>query len=118
MATLTVNTEIPSWLALAQAAGLKPLTIRGKSLLPIVQGGMGVGVSASGLAAAVARLGGMGTMVGPSVGAAIIITMENYLASLGSWVTIIMGFTFVTCVLVFRRGIVGEIEHRFGGKKG
>jgi branched-chain amino acid transport system permease protein len=38
------------------------------------------------------------------------------LASLGSWVTIIMGCTFVTCVLVFRRGIVGEIEHRFGRK--
>jgi branched-chain amino acid transport system permease protein len=61
-------------------------------------------------------LGGMGTLIGPAVGAAVIITMENYLASLGSWVTIIMGCTFVTCVLVFRRGIVGEIEHRFGRK--
>jgi branched-chain amino acid transport system permease protein len=38
--------------------------------------------------------------------------MQNYLADLGSWVTIIMGGTFVVCVLVFRRGIVGEIEHR------
>ena len=65
-----------------------------------------------------ALLGGMGTMIGPSVGAAIIITMENYLASLGSWVTIIMGCTFVVCVLVFRRGIVGEIEYRLGNKKG
>ena len=50
------------WLNLAQATGLQPLHIRGKSLLPIVQGGMGVGVSASGLASAVARLGGMGTI--------------------------------------------------------
>ena len=50
------------WLALAMASGLKPLRIRKKTLLPIVQGGMGVGVSASGLAAAVARLGGMGTI--------------------------------------------------------
>ena len=50
------------WLALAMASGLKPLRIRHKTLLPIVQGGMGVGVSASGLAAAVARLGGMGTI--------------------------------------------------------
>lgn len=61
-------------------------------------------------------LGGMGTILGPSLGAAIIITMQNYLSDLGSWVTIIMGCTFVTCVLVFRRGIVGEIEHRFGRK--
>lgn len=57
-------------------------------------------------------LGGMGTILGPVVGAASIIAMQNYLASFGSWVTIIMGIIFVVCVLVFRRGIVGEIAHR------
>jgi nitronate monooxygenase len=41
---------------------LPPLRIRGKSLLPIVQGGMGVGVSAHRLAGAVARAGGVGTL--------------------------------------------------------
>ncbi len=56
-------------------------------------------------------LGGMGTILGPALGASIIITMENYLSGLGSWVTIIMGTTFVVCVLAFRRGIVGEIAH-------
>ena len=55
-------TAATDWLALAQTAGLRPLHIQGKTLLPIVQGGMGVGVSASGLASAVARLGGMGTI--------------------------------------------------------
>lgn len=59
-------------------------------------------------------LGGMGTILGPALGASIIIAMQNYLADLGSWVTIIMGSTFVVCVLAFRRGIVGEIEHRLG----
>jgi branched-chain amino acid transport system permease protein len=57
-------------------------------------------------------LGGMGTILGPVVGASTIITMQNYLSGLGSWVTIIMGITFVVCVLAFRRGIVGEIEYR------
>ena len=61
-------------------------------------------------------LGGMGTILGPALGATIVITMQNYLANLGSWVTIIMGLTFIVCVLVFRRGIVGEIEHRWGRK--
>lgn len=61
-------------------------------------------------------LGGMGTILGPALGASIVITMQNYLADLGSWVTIIMGTTFVVCVLVFRRGIVGEIEHRLAKK--
>jgi len=62
-------------------------------------------------------LGGMGTILGPAVGATIIVTMQNYLADLGSMVSIIMGLTFVVCVLAFHRGIVGEIEHRLVGKK-
>ncbi|WP_028605989.1 branched-chain amino acid ABC transporter permease [Ottowia thiooxydans] len=54
-------------------------------------------------------LGGMGTIFGPVVGAAVIITMQNYLAELGSWVLVIQGAIFVVCVLLFRRGIVGEV---------
>jgi len=56
-------------------------------------------------------LGGLGTIFGPVVGAAIIITMQNYLAQLGAWVTIVQGVIFVVCVLAFRRGIVGEIAN-------
>jgi len=56
-------------------------------------------------------LGGLGTVFGPVVGAFIIITMENYLAGLGQWVTIIQGSIFVACVLAFRRGIIGEVGH-------
>ncbi len=54
-------------------------------------------------------LGGMGTVLGPAIGALLVVTLNNYLASFGSWVTIIIGAIFVTCVLAFRRGIVGEI---------
>jgi len=56
-------------------------------------------------------LGGLGTIFGPVVGAFIIIAMENYLAQLGAWVTIVQGAIFVVCVLTFRRGVVGEIAH-------
>lgn len=58
-------------------------------------------------------LGGMGTIFGPALGAAIVVAMQNYLSGLGSMVTIVMGATFVACVLLFRRGIVGEIEYRW-----
>jgi branched-chain amino acid transport system permease protein len=54
-------------------------------------------------------LGGLGTIFGPVVGALIVISMENYLAQLGSWVTIAQGAIFVACVLAFRRGVVGEV---------
>lgn len=54
-------------------------------------------------------LGGMGTMLGPIVGAAVVVSMQNYLAQVGSMTTIVQGAIFVACVLLFRRGIVGEI---------
>ena len=56
-------------------------------------------------------VGGLGTVLGPSVGALTIVSLENQLADkVGSWVQVIMGGIFVICVLVFRRGIVGELR--------
>jgi branched-chain amino acid transport system permease protein len=54
-------------------------------------------------------VGGLGTVFGPVVGAFAVLAMENYLAQLGAWVTIVQGAIFVICVLTFRRGIVGEL---------
>jgi branched-chain amino acid transport system permease protein len=67
--------------------------------------------SMSGEVVLMTLLGGLGTIFGPVVGAAVIITMQNYLAQLGAWVTVVQGVIFVICVLAFRRGIVGEIAH-------
>jgi branched-chain amino acid transport system permease protein len=67
--------------------------------------------SMSGEVVLMTLLGGLGTALGPVVGAFITVTMENYLAQFGSWVTIIQGAIFVICVLTFRRGVVGEITH-------
>lgn len=53
-------------------------------------------------------LGGMGTVLGPSVGALIVLVLQNYLSGFGSWVTVITGLVFVVGVLAFRRGFVGE----------
>ena len=61
-------------------------------------------------------VGGMGTVFGPVVGAAVIIGMQNYLASLGEWVLVVQGLIFVIVVLLFRKGIVGEIADRFKRK--
>jgi branched-chain amino acid transport system permease protein len=69
--------------------------------------------SMSGEVVLMTLVGGLGTVFGPVAGAFVIIAMQNYLSGLGSWVTVIQGCIFVACVLVFRRGIVGEIAHRF-----
>jgi branched-chain amino acid transport system permease protein len=61
-------------------------------------------------------LGGMGTILGPVVGAGIVVGLQNYLANIGSWSTIATGFIFVICVLAFRRGVVGEIATHFKNK--
>ena len=67
--------------------------------------------SMSGEVVLMTLVGGLGTIFGPVVGAAVIVTMQNYLAQLGAWVTVVQGVIFVLCVLLFRRGIVGEIGH-------
>uniref|UniRef100_UPI0023A8A86A branched-chain amino acid ABC transporter permease n=1 Tax=Thioclava electrotropha TaxID=1549850 RepID=UPI0023A8A86A len=54
-------------------------------------------------------LGGMGTIFGPVVGAFIVVTLQHFLSGIGSWVQVVIGGTFIACVLLFRRGIVGEI---------
>ncbi|MEO7939613.1 MAG: branched-chain amino acid ABC transporter permease, partial [Burkholderiaceae bacterium] len=55
-------------------------------------------------------LGGVGTFLGPIVGAGIVISLQNLLADkVGAWVTVIIGVIFVLCVMSFRRGIVGEV---------
>ncbi len=56
-------------------------------------------------------LGGIGTMLGPVVGAFLVVSLENYLAFYVIPVPVVIGAVFVACVLLFRRGIVGEIEH-------
>ena len=61
-------------------------------------------------------LGGMGTILGPVVGAGIVVGLQNYLANIGSWSTIATGAIFVICVLAFRRGVVGEITAHFKNK--
>ncbi len=65
--------------------------------------------SMSGEVVLMTLIGGMGTVFGPIVGAAVIVTMQNYLATFGAWVTIIQGVIFVIVVLLFREGIVGVI---------
>ena len=85
--------------------------------------------SMSGLVVLMTLVGGLGTIIGPIVGAIIIIALENKLGELGNFlaklttidwfrslggsVTIVTGFIFIVCVLAFRRGIVGEIAARF-----
>jgi branched-chain amino acid transport system permease protein len=54
-------------------------------------------------------LGGLGTLFGPIAGAAVVITLQDELASFGSWVQVTIGAIFVVCVLLFRRGFVGEL---------
>ena len=65
--------------------------------------------SMSGEVVLMTLVGGMGTVFGPILGSFVIIAMENYLAQFGAWVTIIQGFVFVICVLVFREGILGLV---------
>src|SRR5262249_23547258 len=54
-------------------------------------------------------VGGLGTVFGPVAGAFFMVTLETYLTQIGQWVFVVQGAIFVICVLLFRRGMVGEI---------
>jgi branched-chain amino acid transport system permease protein len=73
---------------------------------------------ASGEVVLMTLLGGVGTVFGPVVGAFMVVAIQNYLAQVGAWVTIIQGGIFVICVLSFRRGIVGEIQAWWEARQG
>ncbi len=68
-----------------------------------------VAASTSGEVVLMALVGGLGTIIGPVVGAFIIVTMQNYLAFTGEFVLVIQGAIFVVIVLAFRKGVVGEL---------
>jgi branched-chain amino acid transport system permease protein len=70
-----------------------------------------VEVSMSGLIVLMTLVGGLGTIFGPVLGAFVIVAMQQYLAGFGQWVQVIQGCIFVACVLLFRRGVIGELAH-------
>jgi branched-chain amino acid transport system permease protein len=88
------------------AGSLKALTLGFVTLTDVEQ-------STSGLVVLMALLGGTGTFFGPVIGAAVVITLQQYLSDqVGGWVTVIIGGIFVACVMAFRRGITGELAAR------
>jgi branched-chain amino acid transport system permease protein len=89
------------------AGSLKALVLGFTTLSDVSQGN-------SGEVILMTLLGGSGTFLGPVVGANLVVTLQEYLSDLvGAWVSVIIGAVFVVCVMVFRRGIVGEIQRRF-----
>src|ERR1700716_3560524 len=89
------------------AGSLKALVLGFVTLSDVSQG-------TSGEVILMTLLGGSGTFAGPVVGALIVVALQEYLSDLvGAWVSVIIGAIFVVCVMIFRRGFVGEIERRF-----
>ena len=85
------------------AGALKALVLGFATLSDVLQ-------SNSGEVILMTLLGGTGTFFGPVVGAAIVVTLQEYLSDVvGGWVTVIIGAVFIACVIAFRRGIIGEL---------
>jgi branched-chain amino acid transport system permease protein len=112
-------------LAFVLSAGLAGLAGATKTLVLGFETLTDVHWTMSGLVVLMTLVGGLGTLVGPIVGAILIVALENRLGDVGAWlanvthieafnaigesVTIVIGFIFIVCVLAFRRGIVGEV---------
>jgi branched-chain amino acid transport system permease protein len=109
--------------ALAGLAGATKTVVLGFETLTDVHWTM------SGLVVLMTLVGGMGTMAGPILGAFLVVALENKLGDFGAWlaeqlgiewfetlgesVGMVTGLIFIVCVLLFRRGIVGELGALF-----
>ncbi len=109
--SLGYDTDRFKLLAFVLSAGLAGMAGATKSLVFQLASLTDVHWTMSGEVVLMTLVGGLGTLFGPVIGAAVIVTMQNYLAQLGAWVTVVQGVIFVVCVLAFRRGIVGELAH-------
>jgi branched-chain amino acid transport system permease protein len=88
------------------AGSLKALVLGFVTLSDVSQG-------TSGDVILMTLLGGSGTFLGPVVGASIVVSLQEYLSEwVSAWVSVIIGAIFVACVMIFRRGVVGEIMMR------
>ena len=113
--------------ALAGLAGATKTVVLGFETLTDVHWAM------SGLVILMTLVGGMGTLAGPILGSMLIIMLENKLGDIGTYlgsmtgiewfktlgeaVSMVTGLIFVACVLLFRKGIVGEVVDRMGRRK-
>lgn len=110
--SLGYNVNDYKWVAFTISAALAGLAGSTKTLVFELASLTDVHWHMSGEVVLMTLVGGVGTILGPVVGAGVIVTMQNYLSGgeLGNYVHIIMGFIFVICVLAFRSGIVGELQ--------
>jgi branched-chain amino acid transport system permease protein len=76
----------------------------------------GVEWQTSGQVILMTLVGGIGTLAGPPLGAAVVIGLQTFLAAVNFPAPVLIGAIFIVCVLLFRRGIVGEIIVRLGGR--
>jgi len=104
-------------LAFILSAGLSGLAGSLKSLVFQLASLTDVQWTTSGEVVLMTLVGGLGTVLGPVVGAFFLTAMQHYLAQLGSWVTVVQGVIFVFCMLLFRRGIVGVVAAFFDGRR-
>ena len=107
--SLGYNTDRYKLLAFVLSAALSGLAGATKTLVLQLSSLSDVDWHMSGEVVLMTLLGGMGTVVGPVLGAALVVTLQDYLAGVGGFVTVIIGAIFVVCVLLFRRGFAGEL---------
>lgn len=107
------NYKLLAFVLSAALAGLAGAT---KTMVVQLASTVDVHWGTSGDVILMALLGGAGTQSGPVIGAAIVDTLQFYLADSGLPIQAVTGAIFVVCILLFRRGIVGELD-RLRGKR-
>jgi branched-chain amino acid transport system permease protein len=109
--SLGYKTSQYKFVAFVLSAALAGLAGSTQTLVFQIASLTGIHWAVSGEVVLMTILGGTATLLGPVVGAFVILAMFNYLTQFGSWVTVMQGVVFIICVLTFRDGIVGEVRN-------
>lgn len=110
--SLGYKTEQYKFFAFVLCAALSGLAGSTKAIVLQIASLTDVSWHMSGEIVLICLVGGLGTIFGPVVGAFVILPLQNSLSWMGEWVPGVQGVIFVVCVLVFRRGFIGELAQR------
>jgi branched-chain amino acid transport system permease protein len=117
MISLGYDVNTYKLVAFVLSAGLVGVAGATKTMVVQLASTVDVHWATSGDVVLMSLLGGAGTLFGPVVGGVIVEMLQFYLADSGLPIPAVIGAIFVFCILLFRRGIVGELQHLLSRRK-
>ena len=115
--SLGYDTKRFKLLAFALSAALAGLAGATKTIVFQLATQTDLSVATSADVLLITLIGGIGTVLGPVIGSAVLVLLQNALTDAGAWIFVIQGLVFVLCTLLMRKGVVGTLQQFLVSRK-